>query len=264
MTNENAVLLCWIVIAGAAIAIAVAGFLVNVFTRRIAQEKESQRALIDAKRDQQWAPARKAVLAEVANTYAAIFYAARSIPFPYDKLATDIPSPTYYQSDRLMLVRSKEFISRLQESIKLNNTALDSELLPKLTAFVGTAGKLNALLEFFAEFQNPFFVNFDFVSEGPSLLLRELSIRLTAMHELYPDTLVPKKDIPGNLMTPDELDRLWENFGKSCHRLSFKPQNYVWHDSTPVAVFNNQALRDLALPKAEHTQNGVKVFFGFQ
>jgi len=264
MTNENAVVACWIVGAVCGVGVLTATFFANFFNKKIAQEKEMRGALIAARHNQQWVPAKKAVLAEVANTYAAIFYAARHIPLPYDKPATDVPSSEFYQANRQMLARSKGYLNRLQEAIKLNNIALDSEILPQLTVFVGTAEKLNALLEFFAEFQNPDFGNYDFVSEGPGSFLRVLAGELATMHNLFPDTLVPNKDMPGNLMTPDELVTLWENLEKTCHRLSFQPQRYVWHGSTPVAVFNNQALRDLALPRVEQSKNGVKVFFGFQ
>jgi hypothetical protein len=218
----------------------------------------------EAKQNRQWAPARKAVLIEVANTYSSIFYAARNIPAPENNIATDIPSSIYYQSERVLLDRSKIFLKKLQESIKLNNTALDSELLPQLTAFVSNAEKLNALLEYFAEFQNPTFASYDFVSEGPSHLLNELADGLAEMHKQFPDTLIPNKDLPGNLMTVDELDVLWTTFETKCQRLSFHPKQYVWHDSTPVAVFNLQTLRELNPPNEAQSKNGVKVFFGYQ
>lgn len=218
----------------------------------------------EAKNNRQWAPARKAVLIEVANTYSSIFYAARNIPSPENNTATDIPSLTYYQSNRILLDRSKTFLQKLQESIKLNNTALNSELLPQLSAFVRDAEKLTALLEYFAEFQNPTFATYDFVSEEPSSLFKALTDGLAEMHKQFPDTLIPNKDLPGNLMSVGELDALWANFEATCLRVSFHPQLYVWHDSTPVAVFNLQTLRNLATPNEAQSRNGVKVFFGYQ
>ncbi len=265
MSLETIRVLLWAGVAAGTIFAVACGFFANVVSQKITERTDQMAIQAAAKQNRQWAPARRAVLTAVGATYSSLFYAARAVASPEDGIfATDTPSSTHYQAVGVLLARSEDSINKLHELIKLNNTALDSELLPQVTVLAQTAEKLQALLAYFAQFQNAKWVRYDFVSEAPDALLQQLTGSVDEMHKLYPDTLIRGKDVAGNLMSPTELRALWANLDKTCRRISFHPKNYVWHDTTPVAVFNPANLRELAVPGKAYSQNGVYVFFGYQ
>lgn len=188
-------------------------------------------------------PARVAIVQEINTTCSYLFAASKSVINPIRKNASQ---SVKYQDAKLYLGYYEYHLNKLDELTIKNNGAMDSRLMSLVSQFVENARVIQKMLTYFAEFQNPLLIEYDFVSEGPFLRMRKIESIVQSLRVDYPDVL--SKDDSTKKYQTDRIEGLWTIIDKSEDRLCLNPEKYVWKADRIPRVFNTKNMQRLPIP----------------
>lgn len=205
--------------------------------------------LIKRREREKWRPARRTIVKQLAKTYSSLFGVARH-SFEADAYGG-------FAGRQVFVDKARHDLARLQKTVDLNNAALDSQLMPRVSMFLEEAEALFDKLRYFVLCFSPEHKAHDFVSEPPFIEFQKLEEIVEGLRSDYEDIFTDRKNIHDSVVKADDLVRRWNNLPSYGQKVFFNPAAYRYTNGRIPHVYDLHSLRTLTtagIPNGQRVQ----------
>lgn len=189
-------------------------------------------------RNQDFSPAREAVVTAIFQSYKSLNNAAEYVIAP-SRISTTVRISPQQESQisKWSLEPVEHDLGKVENIVVRNSVALKPKTLSLVSSYTDDARLLQKKLTFYAQLHNPEMYYWDFVSRGPFEELLKVENIINDLKLQFPQIA-----FPDNLKTYEELEEIWKEVEKTNDRIVFNVGKYKWKNDRLPMVFDTDDL----------------------